>query len=573
MVRALHQGTRHRIPPTAPTTFIPEPWHRHLWTTKGIDRHYYELATIWVLREQLRSGDVSVATSRRYAPLERYSIPADIWPTQRALVQELTGTPLKAADHLTARIAELQQVSQAVERLLQEPDQRVQVRNQQLIQRPDAATDHDAALAQLNAHISTALEPIAITNVLLAVDQATGFSRVFTPLPMQVPPERDRLVHLYACLLAQGCNLGFAYMAQAANLPYHQLWHVNTWWITEENLAQANTILVNAHHALSLSQVWGGGMLSSSDGQRFPMTKRGQTLTARYQPRYFGLHKGVTIYTWVSDQFSQYGSKAIPFTVRDATYVLHALLDNETDLTILEHTTDTSGYTELIFAVFDLLGLRFLPRIRDVKEQTLYRAKALDMTQISQLAPCLTGVLQEDLITQCWDDMLRFIGSLKQGWVTASLMIQKLHAYPQQHLLLKVLQAYGRLPKTLHILRWYSQASTRHQAITQLNKGESFHDLRAHLAFANQGRLGTKTDEQLAQQVGCLNLLSNIVMYWNTLAMQQAVDRLREQGYSIAPEQLRHIWPTKYKHIQVYGNYQFNREEIAKLAQQRSLSV
>jgi TnpA family transposase len=47
-----------------------------------------------------------------------------------------------------------------------------------------------------------------------------------------------------------------------------------------------------------------------------------------------------------SDQFSQYGTKVISSTVRDATYVLDAILDNETDLTILEHTTDTAGYTD-----------------------------------------------------------------------------------------------------------------------------------------------------------------------------------------------------------------------------------
>jgi hypothetical protein len=36
-------------------------------------------------------------------------------------------------------------------------------------------------------------------------------------------------------------------------------------------------------------------------------------------PRYFGYGRGVTFYTWTSDQFSQYGNKVIPSTTRDAT--------------------------------------------------------------------------------------------------------------------------------------------------------------------------------------------------------------------------------------------------------------
>jgi len=111
--------------------------------------------------------------------------------------------------------------------------------------------------------------------------------------------------------------------------------------------------------------------MSSSDGQRFPVSVKCRIATAN--PRYFGYGKGLTFYSWTSDQFSQYGSRVIPTTVRDATYVLDAILDNETELEILEHTTDTAGYTELVFALFDLLGMQFSPRIRDIGDQEIYR--------------------------------------------------------------------------------------------------------------------------------------------------------------------------------------------------------
>lgn len=52
-----------------------------------------------------------------------------------------------------------------------------------------------------------------------------------------------------------------------------------------------------------LSRSWGGGTLSSSDGQRFPVSAKLKMATAL--PRYFGYGKGVTFYTWTADQFSQ----------------------------------------------------------------------------------------------------------------------------------------------------------------------------------------------------------------------------------------------------------------------------
>ncbi|HAU0297836.1 TPA: Tn3 family transposase [Legionella pneumophila] len=42
-------------------------------------------------------------------------------------------------------------------------------------------------------------------------------------------------------------------------------------------------------------------------------------------------------------------------------------------LTIKEHTTDTEGFTEHVFALCFLLGIRFMPRIKDLKSQQLYR--------------------------------------------------------------------------------------------------------------------------------------------------------------------------------------------------------
>lgn len=55
---------------------------------------------------------------------------------------------------------------------------------------------------------------------------------------------------------------------------------------------------------------------------------------------------GITFYSRTSDQLSQYGTKVVPVTIRDSTYVLDELCNNETELPIREHTTDTAGTTE-----------------------------------------------------------------------------------------------------------------------------------------------------------------------------------------------------------------------------------
>lgn len=97
----------------------------------------------------------------------------------------------------------------------------------------------------------------------------------------------------------------------------------------------------------------------------------GRSLTARALSRYF-LDEGTT-YTHVSDQHSTDGTKVIPTTWREAVAVLDEIFGNPTELPLGEHTVDTAGQTLATFAIFNLAGQQFSPRIRDIGRLQLYR--------------------------------------------------------------------------------------------------------------------------------------------------------------------------------------------------------
>jgi hypothetical protein len=61
------------------------------------------------------------------------------------------------------------------------------------------------------------------------------------------------------------------------------------------------------------------------------------------------------------------------------------------------------------------------------------------MHRYPRLQPYLTGRIQRQRILAWWDELLRVAGSLKFGWVTASLLVQTLQAYPQKNALTAVL--------------------------------------------------------------------------------------------------------------------------------------
>jgi hypothetical protein len=154
-------------------------------------------------------------------------------------------------------------------------------------------------------------------------------------------------------------------------------------------------------------------------------------------------------------------------------------------------------------------------------------------------------------------------GSLKRGHVTASLLIGKLQANPRRNALTRALQEYGRVAKTLFVLRYLGSEAYRRRIGVQLNKGEALHALRRFLFFAHQGQVRRGQPEDQANQASCLNLVTNAVIAWNTVYMAAVIDRLKAKGEQISPEQLAHLSPARHDHINPYGHYQFRVDRWA----------
>jgi hypothetical protein len=125
-----------------------------------------------------------------------------------------------------------------------------------------------------------------------------------------------------------------------------------------------------------------------------------------------------------------------------------------------------------------------------------------------------------------------------------------------------VLQEYGRLVRTRHIMRWYAHQEEHRRILRQLTKGEALHDLRAFLVVANQGHLRHPRGEVLTHQASCLNLVTNAVIVWNTVYMAAVVEQVKQEGYPLNKANLAYIWPMPYAHLNKYGKYRFNVEEI-----------
>ena len=70
-----------------------------------------------------------------------------------------------------------------------------------------------------------------------------------------------------------------------------------------------------------------------------------------------------------------------------------------------------------------------------------------------------------------------------------------------------------------------------------------------------------KQEEELRNQAGCLNLVTNAVVTWNTVYMAAGIEQLRAEGRTVNEEDIARLSPARYEHINPYGKYRFEVEE------------
>jgi len=563
LARQFHAGERAELGADAPVDFATGMWRRAITAGEGHapDQRTWELALAFAVRDALRSGDLYLAESRHHVSFWNLVQSTEQWTAQRTQAYADLKLPTEA-DHAIKRLCtELDTAAEAFAHGLDANPFAALERGALALSRRDAL-EVPASVREVRRVLETHLPRIRIEDLLVEVDGWCGFTRELAPVGSYAPRLENPYPTLLAALVAHGTNLGIATMAQSTKgITVDMLQHASRWFLRPETLKAANRVIIDHHHRLDLASVWGAGTASSSDGQRFGVLE--SSLLAGFYPRYFGFYdRAISVYTHTSDQFSVFAARAISCSPREAIYVLDGLLDNDTILRPREHYTDTHGSTEQLFGLCYLLGFSFMPRLKDLKAQQLY--KLASETSYGKIDPLFRGAVDVALLREQWDALVRVAASLKNRTAPAHVVLDRLAASSPSDRLAKALTMLGRVVKTTYLLRYLHDASIRDRVHLQLNRGESRHELARRLFFANQGAFRGGDYEEIMNKVSALSVLSNAVLVWNTVRFAEIVKELeRTTGQPVARPDLARISPLAHAHVIPSGTYHFDRAPLS----------
>jgi hypothetical protein len=91
-----------------------------------------------------------------------------------------------------------------------------------------------------------------------------------------------------------------------------------------------------------------------------------------------------------------------------------------------------------------------------------------------------------------------------------------------------------------------------------LNRGEDRHKLARAVFHGKRGELRQRYREGQEDQFGALGLVVNIIVLWNTLYIDAALQQLRAESFPVLPEDVVRLSPLVYEHTNLLGRYSRN---------------
>jgi TnpA family transposase len=409
---------------------------------------------------------------------------------------------------------------------------------------------------------------ISLLEVLSVINENISFTDSLEHPTVKYMKERPLASSFIAAIIGYGCNIGNGRMAKISkNIKESELETISDWYLSLENIQTANNKILALMNKLDLPNILKKDKKithTSSDGQKFGVGV--DSHLAHYSYKYLGLGKVVTAYTFIDDRHFLFHSTVISSTDREAAYVIDGLMNNDVVKSDI-HSTDTHGYTEAIFGATHGFGFSYAPRIKNFRDQKLYCFTAEEKKEYEKkgykILPNAQNYINLKLIEDNWEEVLRFLISINLKYTDASQIFKRLSSYGKKHKLYRALQEFGKIIKTIFLLRYIDELELRQMIEKQLNKVENSNKFAKAVFFGNNQEFQYGSKEEQDKADSCKRLIENSIICWNYLYLSHLISKTNgENNKKGILKVIKNGSVVVWQHINLYGEYDFSENNL-----------
>jgi TnpA family transposase len=226
------------------------------------------------------------------------------------------------------------------------------------------------------------------------------------------------------------------------------------------------------------------------------------------------------------------------------------------------HSTDTHGFSEVVAAISGLVGLDFRPRLASIHKRQLYSINAVHTYKELGYKIVPDYRINHEHIEEHWDEILRFVCTIKLGYEKGSNLFRRLNSYSRLNPLHKALKDLGRIYSTLYILKYIDQPEIPQSVEEVLSKVEHANKFAKAITLGNNQDFNWATQYEQHLAAGCKRLIMNAINYYNLLLLSEKVHACQNQEekndlLSLIARSSTHTW----QHINLQGEFDFTENE------------
>ena len=167
--------------------------------------------------------------------------------------------------------------------------------------------------------------------------------------------------------------------------------------------------------------------------------------------------------------------------------------------------------------------------------------------------------LNPELVVEEWDNIQRIMVSLALKTTTQNIIVSKLSAFARKNKTRRALWEYDNMIRSLYLLDYIDSPPLRQHVQRALNRGESYHQLRRAVSYANFGKLRFKTEHEQQLWGECARLITNCIIYYNAMLLSNVLAYKEGVGDVQGAALLKQISPVAWQHINLFGRYEFRK--------------
>ena len=556
-----------------PIEFFPKSLRHYYFKRTRIDGTYkrifmwdrFVFSVYLKLKESLEAGEVYIKDSVNYRCLEDELIPKTIWnKDKKKLIRNLDNNLLlmNIEDILDKLRDDLNNAYLMVNKHIKNGENkhlRTTGKNQKTgninWKLPYKKEDND-----VNNPFYDKIPVKNINDVLHYVVEKTNFMKYFSHILPRYGKTELNPNALFATLTAKATGTGIRRMSEICDVELSELENIENNFLQLENLRNINVHLSNELSLLPIFKYYtlsDYGIHASIDGQKFET--KAHTILARNSSKYFGFNKGVVAMTLLANN-ALINTRIIGANEYEGHYPFDMIYNNNTEINIKSVSGDMHSISRINFALLYLFGYRFMPRFTKLSKKTakhLVTFGKINRENNDIIKP--KSSVNEELIKNEWDNILRIIVSLAQKKTNQASMIRKFTSFDRSNFTYKAFSEFDKIIMSLYMLNYIDDHKTRKNVQGVLNRGESYHQIKSALVKTGDGKLAGKSPMQINISNECTALLASIIIYYNATILSVLYENYQAQDDEKNMKILIRLSPVAWQHINFLGSYEFYR--------------